>query len=176
MLERKQHMQDQSQLHMRDPHFNVGDVVYICDPVIIPGNSIKLSKLWARPYYVVEKPSAIHVKLRRVHDNKLIRNKVHLNRLKRGCLRSGLFDMQPPHNADACEPAILDVSELSPQDVNNIIHDNNVSNNVHEEINDFDISVLNNTSEEQNLSSQTTDNNSNRTNVQTDTKLYIRPT
>ena len=78
--------------------------------------------------------------------------------------------MQPPHNDDACEPAILDVSELSPQDVNNITHDNNFSNNVHEEIND--ISVLNDTSEEQNLSSQTTDNNSNRTNAQTDTKLY----
>ena len=96
---------------------------------------------------------------------------MHVNRLKRGCLRSGLFDMQPPHNADACEPVILDVSELSRQDVNNITHDNNVSNNVHEEIND--ISVLNDTSGEKNLSSQITDNNSNRTNVQTDTKLYI---
>ena len=80
MLEKKQHMQEQSQLHMRDPHFNVGDVVYIYDPVLIPGNSIKLSRLWAGPYYVVEKPSAIHVKLRRVHDNKLIRNKMHMNR------------------------------------------------------------------------------------------------
>ena len=137
MLERKQHMQEQSQLHMRDPHFNVGDVVYIYDPVITSGNSIKLSRLWVGPYYVVEKPSAIHVKLRRVHDNKLIHNKVHVNKLKRGCLRSGLFDMQPPHNVDASESAILDVSELSPQDVNNIIHDNNVSNNVHEEINDI---------------------------------------
>ena len=164
-------MQEQSHLRMRDPHFNVGDVVYIYDPVITPGNSIKLSRLWAGPYYVVEKPFAIQVKLRRVHDNKLIRNKVHVNRLKRGCLRSGLFDMQPPHNVDACELAILDVSELSPHDVNNIIHDNNVSNNVHEEIDD--IPVLNDSSEEQNLTSQTTDNNTNRTNAQTDTKLII---
>ena len=35
------------------------------------------------------------------------------------------------------------------------------------------IYVLNDTSEEQNLPSPTTDNNSNKTNVQTDTKLYI---
>ena len=96
---------------------------------------------------------------------------MHVSKLKRGCLRSGLFDMQPLHNVDACEPAILDVSELSPQDVNNIIHDNNVSNNVHEEIND--ISALNDTSGEQNLPSQTTNNNSNRTHAQTDTKIYI---
>ena len=107
----------------------------------------------------------------RVHDNKLIRNKVHVNRLKRGCQWSGLFDMQPPHNIDACEPAILDVSKLSPQDINNIIHDNSVCNNVNGEINDVILSVLNDISEEQNLSSQAADNISNRTHAQSDTKL-----
>ena len=83
-------------LLMSNPNYNIVEVVHTYDPVITTDSSIKLSKLWAGPYYVVEKLFPIHVKLHKIHDNKLIFNKVHVNRLKRSCLQSGLIDAQPP--------------------------------------------------------------------------------
>jgi hypothetical protein len=112
LRDRKENMIKKSEQNSFNPQFQVGDVVYIYDPVIIPGNSPKLSRMWAGPYYIIEKPSPLHAKLRRVWDNKIIRNKVHINRLKHGCLRSGLNDLAPPVNVDACEPIVLDVNEV----------------------------------------------------------------
>ena len=157
---------------MSNSNYNIVEVVHTYDSVITTDSSIKLSKLWAGFYYVVEKLFPIHVKLHKIHDNKLIFNKVHVNRLKRSCLQSGLIDAQPPPpDIKSCEPATSDKCELSPRDVNNIIHVSNVSNKVTTEIND--ISVLNDTNQEQISSSQTITNNSNRTHAQTDIKLYI---
>ena len=58
-------------------------------------------------------PSQIHAKLRRVSNGKLIKNKVHINRLKGGLLRSDKpIDLTPPDNINATEPAVLNYDEI----------------------------------------------------------------
>jgi hypothetical protein len=150
LKERKEAMRAKSEQKAYNPDFRVGDVVYIYDPVILSGNSPKLSRLWAGPYYIVEKPSPIHAVLRRVSDNKRVRNKVHVNRLKRGCLKSGLQDFSPPPDADACEPIVLDTNELSicvgdvKSDVSvtdDVVTDSQVSSDVNETVLVDDASV-----------------------------------
>jgi hypothetical protein len=126
--ERKQIMRDKSELNANDPNFKVGDIVYIYEPVIVKGNSAKLARPFAGPYYIVEKPSHLHAKLRRVSDGKPVKNKVHINRLKQGTLRSTVpIDLSPPQDIDATEPAILNFDEI---DTNNFINnDSSIINN-----------------------------------------------
>ncbi len=115
LLERKESMRQKSETKAHDPKFKVGDVVYIYEPVVVPGNARKLSRLWAGPYFIIQMPSTIHAKLRRVSDSKLVKNKVHINRLKLGLLRSRQpIDLNPPTDVDATEPVVLDVSEIDP--------------------------------------------------------------
>ncbi len=123
--ERKEVMRKKSEQITNDPDFKVGDIVYIYEPVIVKGNSAKLARPFAGPYYIVEKPSHLHAKLRRVSDGKPIKNKVHINRLKRGLLRSTEpIDLHPPQNVDASEPAVLCYDEI---DANNFMTNDNSS-------------------------------------------------
>jgi hypothetical protein len=113
LKERKEIMKEKSEKNASDPNFKVGDVVYIYEPVVVPGNTAKLTRRFAGPYFIIEKPSPIHAKLRRVSDGKPIKNKVHINRLKPGLLRSTEpIDTLPPVNADATEPVVLDIEEI----------------------------------------------------------------
>jgi hypothetical protein len=59
------------------------------------------------PYLISEKLSSVHVKLHRLSDGKTIKNRIHINILKRGTLRFYEFNEAPPENIDAVEPAIL---------------------------------------------------------------------
>jgi hypothetical protein len=114
LRERKEIMRKKSEKVANDPDFKVGDIVYIYEPVVVIGNTTKLARPFAGPYFIIEKPSQLHAKLRRVSDGKLIKNKVHINRLKRGLLRSTEpIDLNPPENSNATEPAILDIDELA---------------------------------------------------------------
>jgi hypothetical protein len=88
LKERKELMKQKSKQTSFHPEFKVGDIVYVYDPVVVPGNSKKLARPFAGPYFIIEKPSELHAKLRRVTDGKLIKNKVHVNRLKPGLFRS----------------------------------------------------------------------------------------
>ena len=55
------------------------------------------------------------MRLRRVCDGRLVGNRIHINRVKHGILRSdGPDDPTPPPDSDALEPAILADSELPP--------------------------------------------------------------
>ncbi len=114
LTERKAAMQTKSEHSAYNPKFKVGDIVYIYEPVIVPGNTKKLSRPFAGPYFIFEKPSELHARLRRVSDGKIIKNKVHINRLKLGLLRSDQpIDLTPPIDADATEPVVLSDNELA---------------------------------------------------------------
>ena len=106
-------MKLKSEKSTNNPQFKVGDIVYIYEPVVVLGNSANLSRPFAGPYFIIEMPSQIHAKLRRVSDGKLIKNKVHIGRLKRGLLRSDKpIDLIPPGNINATEPAVLNYDEI----------------------------------------------------------------
>ena len=62
--------------------FQVGDIVYLHSPVLGQDQSKKLARTWHGPYYVVQKLSNVHVRLRSVHNNQIHPHKVHINRLK----------------------------------------------------------------------------------------------
>jgi hypothetical protein len=84
------------------------------------GNTTKLARPFAGPYFIVEKPSELHAKLRRVNDNKLIKNKIHINRLKMGLLRSNEpIELSHPEHGDAAEPAYLYNDELTTNNIDN---------------------------------------------------------
>ena len=93
--------------------FNLGDIVYIYRPVVTPGTNRKLNRPWVGPFYIAEKLSDIHIRVRRRTDGKLIRNRVHVNRLKRGYIWTGHPEnTDPPRDIDAVEPAILGDNEV----------------------------------------------------------------
>ena len=88
---------------------NVGSVVYLYQPVVVTGKSSKLSDL--------------QVRLRRKSDNKLVKNRIHINRLKLATDRFN-FDTSPPPHIDATPPAILNEDELPDMnDVNELLLD-----------------------------------------------------
>jgi len=102
----------QKQKSVNQPNLNVGDTVFLYKPVLVPGQSGKLSRPWAGSYYITQKISDIHVKLRRVNDNKTVKNRVHINRLKLGLPDDNVpIDPTAPVGIDAIEPAILADSE-----------------------------------------------------------------
>ena len=89
--------------------------MYLYTPVVTTGNSTKLSRPLVGPYYIVEKLSDIYVRIRRKDNNTIVKNRIHINRLKLGYLRlDQLDDPTPPPDSDSVEPAILGESEIPP--------------------------------------------------------------
>ena len=129
MSERKKRLNDRSNDMSYVPSINVGSVVYLYQPVVVTGNSSKLSLAWIGPFYVIEKLSDLHVRLRRKSENKLVKNRIHINRLKLATDRFN-FDTSPPPHIDATPPAILNEDELPDMnDVNELLPDMNVKVN-----------------------------------------------
>ncbi|CAC5405552.1 unnamed protein product [Mytilus coruscus] len=109
---RKSEMLKKAYKNRDNPNFNVGDIVYLYKPVLVAGIGRKLNRPWIGPYYISQKRSEIHVKLRRKFDGKLLKNRVHINRLQRGYVWTNEpYDITPPLNEDAVEPAIISVDE-----------------------------------------------------------------
>ena len=67
-----------------EPSFTVGDIVYVYRPVVTPGRQRTFIRPWVGTFYIAQKLLPLHVKIRRKSDGKLIKNRVHINRLKHG--------------------------------------------------------------------------------------------
>ena len=79
----------------------------------MPGTTKKFKRPWVCPYYIFEKVSQLHVKLRRKSDSKLVVNKIRIIQLKRAVIRPGQpDDTHPPTDIDSVPPAVLDDSEI----------------------------------------------------------------
>ena len=77
------------------------------------GTTKKLKRPWVGPYYIVEKLSPLHVKLRRKSDSKLVVNKIYINRLKHAVIRPDQpDDTRLPADIDSVPPAVLDDSDI----------------------------------------------------------------
>jgi hypothetical protein len=75
-------MKNKADRSTHEPSFTVGDIVYAYCPVVTPGRQRKFIRPWVGPFYITQKLSPLHVKIRRKSDGKLIKNRVHINRLK----------------------------------------------------------------------------------------------
>ncbi|CAC5364270.1 unnamed protein product [Mytilus coruscus] len=83
-------------------------------------NASKFMRPWIGQYYITQKLSDIHVKIRRKSDGKLVKNRVHVNRLEHGFLwHDRPQDPEPPANVDATELAFLADEEIPPNFVDN---------------------------------------------------------
>ena len=94
-------MRDRENKDSNHVELRVGDFVYLYKPTISP--SRKLKKDWVSGFYIAEVISPIHVRLRRKSDGFLIRNRIHINRLKKATIRRDYddCDFPPPVEADA---------------------------------------------------------------------------
>jgi hypothetical protein len=84
LKERKQQMKNKADISTQEPSFTVGDIVYVYRPVVTHGIQKQIIRPWVAPFYIAQKLSLLHVKIRRKSDGKLIKNRVHINRLKHG--------------------------------------------------------------------------------------------
>ena len=78
LKERKQQMKNKADISKHKPSFTVVDIVYVYRPVVTPGRQRKLIRPWVGPFYIAQKLSPLHVKIRRKSDGKLIKNSVHI--------------------------------------------------------------------------------------------------
>jgi len=74
--DRKKEMVSKANKNIIDPQFGIGVIVYMYTPATTPGLSRKLTRPWIGPLYIVEKPSSVHVRLRRNCDGKLIKTRI----------------------------------------------------------------------------------------------------
>ena len=84
LKERKQQMKNKADISTHEPRFTVGDIVYVYRPVVTHGRERKYIRPWVAPFYIAQKLSLLHVKIRRKSYGKLIKNRVHINKLKHG--------------------------------------------------------------------------------------------
>ena len=129
--QQKQVISQKSLKKVQNADIQVGQQVYLCNPVIV--GSKKLHLPWIGPYYVCEKLSQVNVKLRRISNNKPVKNRIHIERLKPAYLSrdtSNLtLDATPPSHADSLQPAIVDESELPLNLINSDTAETSTQNN-----------------------------------------------
>ena len=94
MQQRQNEMRDRENKDSNHVELRVGDFVYLYKPTISP--SRKLKKDWVSGFYIAEVISPIHVRLRRKSDGFLIRNRIHINRLKKATIRRDYDDCDLP--------------------------------------------------------------------------------
>ena len=113
------------------PHYSVGDIVYLYTPVITPGIGRKFNRQWVGPYYICQKLSDIHVKLRKKCDGKIVKNRIHVDRLKPGFVWNETpINDDPPINENALQPAVLADDDIPPNNLDCDKSDNtDLSNN-----------------------------------------------
>ncbi|CAG2186206.1 unnamed protein product [Mytilus edulis] len=81
------------------------DVFVNKEATTTPNLSRKLRRPWTGPFYIVERLSKIHVRLRRKCDGKLLKTRVHVDRIKPGFVWTGepRDPKQPPNELEPLE-------------------------------------------------------------------------
>ena len=93
--------------HAFNPQFTIGDTVYIYFPSLsTPLASRKLISFWSGPYIIIEQCSHVGFKVCQCADNKLIKQKFHINRFKR-CYE---HDRRPDWH---CTPLTLEADDVT---------------------------------------------------------------
>ncbi|VDH93041.1 Hypothetical predicted protein [Mytilus galloprovincialis] len=99
LQEHKTEMLNKANRNREHSNFSVGDIVYLYTPATTPNLSRKLRRPCTGPFYIVERLSKIHVRLRRKCDGKLLKTRVHVDRIKPGFVWTGEpRDPKPPPN------------------------------------------------------------------------------
>jgi ribosomal protein L21E len=88
--------------------FKVGQLVWLYIPQVQAGQSRKLYKGYSGPYILIEQTSPVNFKLAKAHNNEVLKNPVHVNRLKKYVLRQ----LKPPTPEELEEALQDEVTEI----------------------------------------------------------------
>jgi hypothetical protein len=135
MLLAQEKMKKQYDKKASDLKYFIGDLVYVYFPEIMVGGSKKFFKNYSGPYILIEKVSDVNFKIAQAHNNKVLKNTVHVNRFKPFISRG----IKPPtpeklhellQNSDIIHP----VEDIIPEDIPaNIVSDPNLDLSVEEQ-------------------------------------------
>jgi hypothetical protein len=82
MLLAQDKMKKQYDKKASDLKYFIGDLVYIYFSEVMVGGSKKFFKNFSGPYILIEKISDVNFKIAQAHNNKVLKNTVHVNRFK----------------------------------------------------------------------------------------------
>jgi ribosomal protein L21E len=88
--------------------FEVGQLVWLYIPQVQAGQSRKLYKGYSGPYILIEQTSPVNFKLAKAHNNQVLKNAVHVNRLKPYISRQ----LKPPTPEELEEALREEVTEI----------------------------------------------------------------
>ena len=91
IAQQRQVMSQKSLKKVQNADIQVGQQLYLYNPVIL--GSKKLHLPWMGSYYVCEKLSQVYIKLRRVRDNKPVKNHIHKEQLKPAYFSRDMSDL-----------------------------------------------------------------------------------
>ena len=113
VTERQKLMKERYDRNIYSRDFKPGDLVWIHFPEIMVGGSRKFFMNWSGPYIIVEKTSDTNFKVSQAHNSKILKNEIHINRMKPFYHRAVL----PPKPETITEQEnIDDVQDLHPSD------------------------------------------------------------
>ena len=113
-----------------EPSFTIGDIVSVYRPLVTPSKEIKCIGPLVGPIGKAQKLSPLHVKIRRKSDRKLIKNRVHIKRLKHGFLWIDKpQDDNPLIGVDDMEPCVLGDDEIPASNIEYCQPGNNQTQN-----------------------------------------------
>lgn len=114
----QERMKQRYDVNAQDPQFEPGDLVWIYIPQILVGGSRKFFHNYSGPYILLNKTSPVDFEVAHAHNNKKLRNKVHVNRLKRFHHRS--IVPTPDDQQRAVTNVTHDVEDIHPLDAERV--------------------------------------------------------
>jgi ribosomal protein L21E len=88
--------------------FEVGQLVWLYIPQVQAGQSRELYKGYSGPYILIEQTSPVNFRLAKAHNNQVLKNAVHVNRLKKYISRQ----LKPPTPEELEEALQDEVTEI----------------------------------------------------------------
>ena len=113
VTERQKLMKERYDRNIYSRDFKPGDLVWVHFPEVMVGGSRKFFMNWSGPYIIVEKTSATNFKVAQAHNSKILKNEIHVNRMKPFYHRAVL---PPKPELAANQEDIDDVYDLHPND------------------------------------------------------------
>lgn len=113
VTERQKLMKERYDRNIYSRDFKPGDLVWIHFPEIMVGGSRKFFMNWSGPYIIIEKTSDTNFKVAQAHNSNILKNEIHVNRMKPFYHRAVL----PPKPEDTSkQDCVEDVHDLHPSD------------------------------------------------------------
>ena len=114
VLEKQQKIKERYDKTANPVVFEPGDMVWIYIPQVMVGGSKKFFHNYSGPYILLRKTGPTNFEVAHAHNNRKLKNEVHVNRMKPFHHRSIVPEFDTTLQYD---PTIVDVEELNPTDL-----------------------------------------------------------